>query len=304
MGISKEAGGRNLISSCRAARLLACILCAAVVFAFMPAQAHAAGSGMKTLKQGKTYSLKLDGKTHKVKYTNTVTDQANMSGVFRIYVDGKVKYTHKNEAVSVGGKVRAAKVSKKVTLLHIKFEGENGYNLVDRLVRYSGGKLKTAANLIAIREGDKKSTKGAKLNSWTRGATVTKAGAGKLTVRFSTSDNLIGIYDATLTYKYKGGKAKRVTSEFKPKFSSSSGWKGNTGTIAVAFDVYTKLGGSVVSFRANKGDRVKVLKVKLVKGTRWFYLQDAAGKKGWKKEPESVPQADPWKWFEEAWFAA
>jgi hypothetical protein len=280
-------------------RALAIALAVALALAFMPGggllapeSSHAAGSGVKALKAGKTYQVKFAGtKKHKVKYTvkpSGDTEAASESGRVTIYVDGRKAYTYKFGDPDYEVRLYTVKVSARATLLHMHFTEEDSYSAVEKILRYKGGKLVTATDLLRIADKSGKKTKGAYLSDWTRDARVTEAGSGKFTVRWYTQDYAVGMYYATLVYKYSGGKAKRVTTVFKPVFPKASEpeqeWDDNTGTVARAFVAYTAAGGNVVAFSAAEDDRVKVVKVKLAKGTRYYNVKNSAGKSGWIEE--------------------
>ncbi|MDR1816074.1 MAG: hypothetical protein LBR00_05260, partial [Clostridiales Family XIII bacterium] len=283
-------------------RVLVAALIAALALCFLPGggllapeTSQAAGSGVKALKAGKTYTVKFAGsKKHTLKYTVTPTPtvDAEPAGWVKIYVDGKKAYSYKFGFPDFVARLYTVKVSARTTLLHFHFTEEDSYSAVEKILRYKGGKLVTAADLTKIADRSSNKKKGAYLSSWTRDARVTKASGGKFTVKWFTQDCVVGMYYATLVYEYSEGKAKRVTNTFKPVFPKAvegegkPAWKDNTGTASRAFDAYTAPDGNTVAFSAATGDKIKVAQVKLAKGTRFYNVKNTAGVSGWIKEVE------------------
>jgi hypothetical protein len=295
---------------------------AALTISAIPLKADAAQSGAKKLKAGRTYTVTLSGTAkHRIKFKNAEIGKStdNAATRFTLYIDGSKKLTY-NGGPDDEGEVSLIKVNKKTTLIFVSVLSDDDYPVVDMLYRYSGGKLiqagdlnkltKTTYSVTTFRSkvlklGKGKSHKaGAYLSEWSRFPTVMSAGKNEFTVRWCSQESSTGIYYVTIPYKYSKNKVKRTGSKtYDLKLGGKIGstnekgytWKDNTGTVAKAFTAYTTAGGTKKSFRAHENDKIKVLKVKLIKAKRYFKVRSEAGQIGWYQSTKGL--------FKEAQFA-
>lgn len=273
---------------------------------FTPIEAQVAGSGLKKLSNGVTITTTLTGaKKHKVKFTEKLSSDDLYIDKLNLYIDGK-EYTYKDAVRGgIGTSVCLLKVNKKTTLIYVSVSGDNGVPVANKVYRYIGGKLKLCGDIdkMTIAAFDKKIKTGSYLSGWTRKQDdPVGVGNNKFTIKWDTSDASTGIYTVMVPYQYSTSKMK-VSKASNTYNIISLGWgsfKKNWGTVANAFKVYTTADGKTVSFTAHTGDRLKLLKVTLMKGTRYFQVKDMKGKTGWYKEKNNY-DADPY--FLEACFA-
>ena len=265
--------------------LLATILCVFVILFAIPASAHAA-NGITTLKAGKTYKYALTGATkHSIKYTVS-SDAYGENYKVNIYINGKLKKTVSAD-YGIGSSVKLLQINNKTKLIYVEIYAENDYTQAQKVYRYSGGKLVLSGDLVKL---------SSKLGSFIPAS----SGSNKLNVNLWSQTVSIGCYSSNTHLKYSKGALKRSTSTVKVKFyedkkiksGEPSGWKNNWGTACRSFTAYTTAGGSKVSFKVKKKDRLQVLYAKLYKGKLYYQVKNANGKKGW------IKNYDSWKWNE------
>ena len=156
------------------------------------------------MKPGKTYRVKMDGKTRKVKWTRTRVncDEDGCSKRERLYINSKKVLTRYSGAEEYFVGYTLAKVTSKETLVNVTFT-EQMWAGVDVLYRFNGKKL--------VKVADRESISKKLRNFGADGQEelhLTKAGSGKLTLRYSyLTESSDGYRNAT--FKYSKGKLKK-----------------------------------------------------------------------------------------------
>ena len=160
-----------------------------------------------TMKPGKTYKVKMNGKTHKVKWTSTCIKGEKKVGDYvqcetrreRLYVNSKKVLTRYSTGYDLEYFTYVlAKVTSKETLVSVEAFSEAmvGVNVI---YRFNGKKL--------VKVADRKSVSKKLRDFDEHELYLTKAGSGKLTLRYGYSTNS-GYGYRNITFKYSKGKLK------------------------------------------------------------------------------------------------
>lgn len=262
------------------------------VFAF-PQTADAA-SAITRMESGKTYSRKLDGKTHSVKY---VYDGGGYSyeskPTVKLYIDGILKKQFRDDVYYTAWMVKA---SAKKTFLCIHNEGPSNDTIFFKVYEYKNGKLKAVGDLAKV------ARKFADRFSY---ASIQKASKNKWTVRWSLQSPAMGsMTSINVTYKVTSSGIKRIGKAYSlrtwngyaGRHTSCSNW-----TARQNIAVYKAKGGSKVSYYIRKGEKVDILKMSGKNGHTWFQVRNSQGKKGWFEDPDFGTVMNGY--FEECMFA-
>jgi hypothetical protein len=272
------------------------LVIAALMMTAIPLKADAASSAVTTLQEGQSYSSALTGAAaHEIRFTNEdlANVPADISSRFTVYIDGEAKLIYYGSEPDFG-QVVLFKVNAKTTLLFVSIKTEDEVSVADKIYRYSGGTLSEVGDLNKLTKPAYQATifkaneltlgkakvnkKGAYLSDWTRSPVIKSAGKNKFTVNWRSSEDSVGIYYVNIPYTYKGKKVNRTSkTTFAVTFEGS--WK--TGTVKKTIKLYTKPGGKTLSFTAKKSGKLKITKVKLLKGNRYFKAEYNSDYKGW-----------------------
>lgn len=158
-----------------------------------------------SMEPGKAYKVKMNGKTRTVKWLRTCAEWEDFEDDFcwkqreKLYVDSKPVLTRYSTYDDRWVDFTLAKVTSKETLINVMIHDE-GYDLVDAIYRFNGKKLVKVADLKSIKK-KLRNFSGEELN-------LTKAGSGKLTLRYGYSTKSDYGYRSA-TFKYSKGKLKK-----------------------------------------------------------------------------------------------
>ncbi|MDR1833259.1 MAG: hypothetical protein LBQ92_01200 [Propionibacteriaceae bacterium] len=165
-----------------------------------------AASNVVLMKAGKTYSVKIDGKTRKVKLVKKCVKSCGSSSEStpsyrsQLYIGSKKVATLTNTPRYTTLTFRLVKVTTKQTLIYIRNQAESNGNY-GKFYRFKGGKLVLAGSPSTSLGCDS-----------TVSFAPSRAGAGKVigTINSWFPDDCENYLDVPLTYKYSGGKLKRT----------------------------------------------------------------------------------------------
>ena len=254
-----------------------------------------AGSRMKKLKVGKTYTTKLTGnKKHKVKFTYTKNKEEYYDvASLNLYVDGKV--VKRIRGGKFGWEVSLCRISSKRTLIFLRDVIENDCNECMKLLEYKEGQFMELEDLVVLTRNESYEQTDKLLSGWARGD-LRKVGANKLVVRWMDTGAATGIFYVDIPYKIYGDEVSRMGESYGLKATK---WIKTKWTANRSFAAYTSAGGNKKSFSVRKGERVTGLKMTRKNGAFYFQIRNSKGKKGWFKDSNyTIGQ-----YFKEAVFA-
>ena len=258
-----------------------------------------AGTGVKRLTKGKTVTTTLTGsKRHNVKYTAKDMYNNRYRLDFKLYIDGKVAYTYKSSYDShEDANVWLLEVNNNTKLICISIDSQDEpLSIALKIFNYSAGKLRMCGDIHKLMN-----------EKWGWGILPypVKAGNNKLSISTIMQAQSIGVYDeiAKFNYSASNNKVSKASNINEVSFYDDSGWynswNNNWGTVAKSFNVYTKAGGSTLSFTAYVGNYLRVQRVTKVNGALYFEVKNTQGKVGWyKNQNDWVP------YFREANYAS
>lgn len=252
-----------------------------------------AGSRMKKLKVGRTYTTRLTGnEKHKVKFTYTERIDFD-AGVLNLYVDGKLVKRIRRYAFT--WEVNLCRVSPKRTLLYLRDCSNNDYNEYMKLLEYKDGRFIELGDLVGLTRNESYEQTDKLLSGWARGH-LRKVGANKVVVRWMDTGMATGIFYVDIPYKISGDEVSRMGESYVLKATS---WIKTKWTANRSIAAYTSAGGNKKSFSVRKGEKVTGLKMIKKNGTFYFQIRNSKGKKGWFKDSNyTIGQ-----YFKEAVFA-
>lgn len=260
------------------------------VLAF-PGKADAA-SKITKMESGKTYTRKLDGKAHTVKYVYEGGGYSSTPTV-KLYVDGALKKQFSDYAYYTAWLV---KTGPKKTFLCIHNEGPSDDTIFFKVYKYKKGRLKEIGDLAGVvRPG---------FSDRLAYASILSVKKNKWTVRWSLQSAAIGSTTSIkMTYQVTSSGIKRLGKEYalrsydySGKYVSCLNW-----TAKQDIAVYKTKRGRKVSFYIRKGEKIDILKMSGKNGKTWFKIRNSNGKKGWFREPEYGAVINGY--FEECMFA-
>lgn len=254
-----------------------------------------AGSRMKKLKVGRTYTTKLTGnKKHKVKFTYTKNkDEHYDVAALNLYVDGKV--VKRIWEGKFGWEVSLCRISPKRTLIFLRDEIENDCNEYMKLLEYKDGRFIELGDLVGLTRNESYEQTDKLLSGWARGH-LRKVGANKVVVRWMDTGMATGIFYVDIPYKISGDEVSRMGESYVLKATS---WIKTKWTANRSISTYTSVGGNKKSFNVRKGEKVTGLKMVKKNGMFYFQIRNSKGKKGWFKDSNyTIGQ-----YFKEAVFA-
>lgn len=260
-----------------------------------------AGSRMKKLKVGKTYTTKLTGnKKHKVKFTYTKSKEEYWDvALLNLYVDGKVvkrvRLGEGNRIGCFGWEVSLCRISPNRTLIFLRDMVENDYNECMKLLEYKDGQFIELEDLAGLTRNESYEKTDKLLSGWARGS-LRSVGANKLVVRWMDTGAATGIFYVDIPYKISGDEVSRMGESYGLKATK---WIKTKWTANRSITTYTSAGGNKKSFSVRKGEKVTGLKMTRKNGVFYFQIRNSKGKKGWFKDSNySIGQ-----YFKEAVFA-
>lgn len=261
------------------------------VLAF-PGKADAA-SKITKMESGKTYTRKLDGKAHTVKY---VYDEGGYAGkpTVKLYIDGILKKQISDYVYYTAWMV---KVGPKKTFLCIHNEGPSDDTIFFKVYKYKKGRLKEIGDLAGVvRPG---------FSDRLAYANILSVKKDKWTVKWRLQSSTLGsMTNIKMTYKVTSSGIKRMGKEYTLRSWNSYSGKDapcSNWTAKQDIGVYKTKRGRKVSFYIRKGEKVDILKMSGKNGTTWFKVRSSNGKTGWYKEPKVGSSV--YGYFEECMFA-
>lgn len=262
--------------------LLLCLVCAA----WLPGIKADAANRMKTLKIGKTYNYKLDGKKSN-QILCTYTSGPSYSKKLNIYIDGNRKITLDDWAY--GWDVSLCKISSSRTLIYTRDSSDNDWCSGLRFYEYKNGQLKSLGNLASITRDYKP------LSNWSRGKLI-RVGKNQLRVKWLETTKSTGGIEVLIDYKVSGQKITKKGSIYQTKpMNRKNIWTAQRNIIA-----YKKAGGKKKALEIKAGEKVRIIGVTLKSHKQYLKVKNAKGKTGWYQDPSSYSSGG---WFKEALFA-
>lgn len=240
------------------------------------AQAASLGKEIQLDKGEKTISCDVtgNGKKDTVKLRAASRDGYFLDKAY-VYVNGKKSLTLNVKGCN-GVSFRHISCTKKKNYLQIEARADGGYMFLNKIYKYSGGKLIKAADLG---RADNMS------------ATVTKVTASSIQVLFSVQPAETGRLEWTFTYKPNGNKlkTKSKTVSVKSTLGQGTDWqkdgyfkyfKKNQFVTLTGRKYYTSSNLKKTAFTAKKGDVVTLKKVK-ISGKKMYLCFKKGKKSGW-----------------------
>lgn len=220
-----------------------------------------------------SHDITNDGKKDTIRVRVTGLDSYYCNKAY-VYVNGKQALVLNIKGCN-GIQFRHISCSKKKNYLQIEASADGGYMTMNKIYKYSKGRLAAAADLG---RADNMS------------ATVTKASSSYIEVRFSVQPYETGRIEWNFKYKPAGNKLKlKSNTATAVSTLGNSGWpsdgyqkyfKRNQFVTSAGRQYYTSSSLKKKAFRTKKGDIVTLKKVKISK--KKMYLCFKKGKKtGW-----------------------
>lgn len=251
--------------------LVVCVLCAMMFVRADVAQA-------KALKEGKAYTVDLDGdgKKESVKYTMTELVRDENYAVC-LYVNGKKMATVKADDYGFWASVSVVDIDKKDVKkeLYVQFSVESDCFGGGKAYRYEKGTLRkyftfdqpTTVRLSILEE---------------------QPGDGLVYFDSEYDDPNVHQGYVKQAYTISSGRLKVVQ---KKVLDTTAAWRKSEYKATRAIRVYGSIGDTTAKFTIAKGTVFHVYKIKVKRpgslgsGVSYFYVKTADGKSGWVKNP-------------------